>query len=119
MMPFKKASGLLHIMLLCCLPAIALPQATGAALRLGGPNADAAREVQLSGKITRKGSDADPWWALQTESGTLYRLEFLHKSLEKSLFEWQYRDVHISGTIGRRFLSVDVVHVREAHLLNP
>ena len=72
--------------------------------------------VIITGELTRKGSDVNSWWALREASGRVYRLELFETTLEKSLFAWQNQSVTVVGELAGRFLSTDLICVREARL---
>lgn len=76
--------------------------------RSGG---DAEVSVQLTGELSKKGSDMDSWWALRVASGKIYRLQLQTSDQEKNLFAWQNGFVTVSGRLRGQVLSVELVCV--------
>lgn len=74
-------------------------------------------EVRHVGELTRKGTDTDSWWALRDDDGTVYRLQPSSDEMAKTFFLWQYRRVMIVGVPDGKVLSVNVICVREASLV--
>ena len=77
----------------------------------------ATSEVRHVGELTRKGTDTDSWWALRDDDGTVYRLQPSSDEMAKTFFLWQYRRVMIVGVPDGKVLSVNVICVREASLV--
>ena len=72
-----------------------------------------SHDLIVTGELTRKGSDLDSWWALQTESGVVYRLEASDDDQEKMLLEWQNGAVTVCGKSGGVLLSVEIICVKK------